>query len=123
MTGDVNPAGPLPSLRQAQIAQPEQRLVAAATELFLADGYLATTLEAVAKRAQVGAPNVSLAFGTKPAMSKRVVRVANGRGREPRASRPGASTPARTGARRPSPAWPGSRAGIPDRASCRRHAS
>jgi AcrR family transcriptional regulator len=76
MADDVNPAGVLPSLRQAQIAQTEQRIVAAATELFLADGYLATTLEAVAKRAQVGARTVYLRFGTKAALFKRVVDVA-----------------------------------------------
>src|SRR5260370_5121080 len=76
MTGDVNPAGALPSLRQAQIAQTEQRIVAAATELFLADGYVTTTLEAVAKRAQVGARTVYLRFGTKAALFKRVVDVA-----------------------------------------------
>ncbi len=76
MTDDVNPAGSLPPLRQAQIAQTEQRIVAAATELFLADGYLATTLEAVARRAQVGARTVYLRFGTKAALFKRVVDVA-----------------------------------------------
>jgi AcrR family transcriptional regulator len=76
MTGDVNPAGALPSLRQAQVAQTEQRIVTAATELFLANGYPATTLEAVAKRAQVGARTVYLRFGTKVALFKRVVDVA-----------------------------------------------
>ena len=76
MADDVNPAGTLPSLRQAQIAHTEQRIVTAATELFLADGYLATTLEAVAKRAQVGARTVYLRFGTKAALFKRVVDVA-----------------------------------------------
>jgi AcrR family transcriptional regulator len=76
MTDDVNPPGALPSLRQAQIAQTEQRILAAATELFLADGYVATTLEAVAKRAQVGARTVYLRFGTKAALFKRVVDVA-----------------------------------------------
>ncbi len=76
MTSDVNPARPLPPLRQAQIAQTEQRIVTAATELFLADGYVATTLEAVAKRAQVGARTVYLRFGTKVALFKRVVDVA-----------------------------------------------
>lgn len=75
MTGNVNLANPLPSLRQAQIAQTEQRIVAAATGLFLADGYVATTLEAVAKRAQVGARTVYLRFGTKAALFKRVVDV------------------------------------------------
>jgi AcrR family transcriptional regulator len=76
MSDDVNPAGALPSLRQAQIAQTEQRILAAATELFLADGYVATTLEAVAKRARVGARTVYLRFGTKAALFKRVVEVA-----------------------------------------------
>jgi len=76
MSGDVNSAGALPSLRQAQITQTEQRILAAATELFLADGYVATTLEAVAKRAQVGARTVYLRFGTKAALFKRVVDVA-----------------------------------------------
>src|SRR6516162_9125833 len=70
----VNP--PLPSLRQAQIAHTEQRIIAAATELFLADGYVATTLEAVARRARVGARTVYLRFGTKAALFKRVVDVA-----------------------------------------------
>ena len=55
MTSDVNfPAG-LPPLRQAQVAHTEERILAAATELFLAEGYPATTLAAVAKRARVGA--------------------------------------------------------------------
>jgi AcrR family transcriptional regulator len=76
MTGDVNPSDALPSLRQAQVAQTEQRIVTAATELFLADGYPATTLEAVAKRARVGARTVYLRFGTKAALFKRVVDVA-----------------------------------------------
>ena len=76
MTGDVNPSPALPSLRQAQIAQTEQRILAAAADLFLADGYVATTLEAVAKRAQVGARTVYLRFGTKAALFKRVVDVA-----------------------------------------------
>ena len=76
MTGDVNPASGRPSLRQAQIAQTERRIVSAATELFLADGYLATTLDAVAKHAQVGVRTVYLRFGTKVALFKRVVDVA-----------------------------------------------
>jgi AcrR family transcriptional regulator len=76
MTGDVNPTGALPSLRQAQVAHTEQRILVAATELFLEGGYLATTLEAVARRAQVGARTVYLRFGTKAALFKRVVDVA-----------------------------------------------
>jgi AcrR family transcriptional regulator len=73
---DVNPTGALPSLRQAQVAHTEQRILAAAAELFLEGGYLATTLEAVARRAQVGARTVYLRFGTKAALFKRVVDVA-----------------------------------------------
>jgi AcrR family transcriptional regulator len=76
MNGDVNPAHPVPPLRQAQIAQTEQRIIAAAAELFLADGYVATTLEVVARRAQVGARTVYVRFGTKAALFKRVVDVA-----------------------------------------------
>jgi len=76
MSGDVNPAGALPSLRQAQVAHTEQRIIAAAAELFLEGGYLATTLEAVARRAQVGARTVYLRFGTKAALFKRVIDVA-----------------------------------------------
>jgi AcrR family transcriptional regulator len=66
MTDDVNPA--LSPLRRAQIRQTEERILAAATELFLADGYVATTLEAVARRAQVGARTVYVRFGTKAAV-------------------------------------------------------
>ena len=76
MTGDVNSTGALPPLRQAQVAHTEQRILAAATELFLEGGYLATTLEAVARRAQVGARTVYLRFGTKAALFKRVIDVA-----------------------------------------------
>ena len=76
MTTDVTPAQEPPPLRQAQTALTEQRIVAAATELFLADGYLATTLEAVAKRARVGARTVYVRFGTKAELFKRVVDVA-----------------------------------------------
>src|SRR5262249_39590695 len=65
MSDDVNPPGSLPPLRQAQVAHTEERILAAATELFLADGYTATTLEAVARRARVGARTVYLRFGTK----------------------------------------------------------
>ena len=68
---------PTRSLRRAQTALTEQRILAAATELFLADGYLATTLEGVARRAEVGARTVYVRFGTKAELFKRVVDVAN----------------------------------------------
>jgi AcrR family transcriptional regulator len=76
MTGDVNSASALSPLRQAQVAHTEERILAAATGLFLEGGYLATTLEAVARRAQVGARTVYLRFGTKAALFKRVIDVA-----------------------------------------------
>jgi AcrR family transcriptional regulator len=76
MTSDVNPPGEGTTLRQAQTALTEQRIVAAATGLFLADGYVATTLEAVARRARVAARTVYVRFGTKAALLKRVVDVA-----------------------------------------------
>ena len=76
MTADVNPAGEGATLRQAQTALTEELILAAATELFLADGYMATTLEAVARRARVAARTVYVRFGTKAALFKRVVDVA-----------------------------------------------
>jgi len=76
MTRDVSPPAQERSLRRAQTALTEQRILAAATELFLADGYLATTLENVASRAQVGARTVYVRFGTKAALFKRAVDVA-----------------------------------------------
>jgi AcrR family transcriptional regulator len=76
MTPDVNPPAEGGTLRQAQTALTEQRIVAAATELFLADGYVATTLESVARRARVAARTVYVRFGTKAALFKRVVDVA-----------------------------------------------
>src|SRR6516165_4349876 len=76
MTDDVNPPGEAATLRQAQTALTEQRILAAATELFLADGYIATTLEAVARRARVAARTVYVRFGTKAALFNRVVDVA-----------------------------------------------
>lgn len=76
MTSDVNPVGEGATLRQAQTALTEQRILAAATDLFLADGYVATTLEAVARRARVAARTVYVRFGTKAALFKRVVDVA-----------------------------------------------
>jgi AcrR family transcriptional regulator len=74
--GAASPGPDLSPLRQAQIRQTEERIIAAATELFVADGYVATTLEAVARRAQVGARTVYVRFGTKAALFKRVVDVA-----------------------------------------------
>lgn len=76
MVTEVNPPDASRPRRQAQIARTEERIITAATELFLADGYLTTTLEAVAGRAGVGARTVYVRFGTKAALFKRVVDVA-----------------------------------------------
>ena len=74
--GQASPGRELSPLRQAQIRQTEDRIIAAATELFVADGYVATTLEAVARRAQVGARTVYVRFGGKAALFTRVEDVA-----------------------------------------------
>ena len=76
MASDVSPPAQQQPLRRAQTALTEQRILAAATELFVADGYLATTLEDVARRAEVGARTVYVRFGTKAALFKRVIDVA-----------------------------------------------
>jgi AcrR family transcriptional regulator len=63
-------------LRAARVADTEERILAAARELFLRDGYVATTLTTVADAAQVGHRTVYVRFGTKAALLKRVVDVA-----------------------------------------------
>ena len=62
--------------RAARVAHTEERIIDAATGLFLADGYVATTLAAVAEVADVGARTVYVRFGTKAELFKRVVDVA-----------------------------------------------
>jgi AcrR family transcriptional regulator len=63
-------------LRARRIADTEERLVQAATRLFVRDGYAATTLAAVASTAGVAPRTVYLRFGTKAALLKRAVDVA-----------------------------------------------
>jgi AcrR family transcriptional regulator len=74
MSEAVNPR-PM-TLRQAQTSQTEARILSAASELFLARGYLATTLADVADHAGVAARTVYVRFGTKAAVLARVVDVA-----------------------------------------------
>ncbi len=64
------------NLHTARRADTEQRIIDAATELFLANGYAATTLTAVANTAGVGDRTVYVRFGTKAALLKRAVDVA-----------------------------------------------
>jgi AcrR family transcriptional regulator len=59
-----------------RVADTEERLLAAATRLFVRDGYAATTLTAVATEAGVAPRTVYVRFGTKAALLKRAVDVA-----------------------------------------------
>ncbi|HET7244223.1 MAG TPA: helix-turn-helix domain-containing protein, partial [Streptosporangiaceae bacterium] len=63
-------------LRAARVLENEERIVRAAHELFVRDGYQATTLTAVADAAGVAHRTVYVRFGTKAALLKRVVDVA-----------------------------------------------
>ncbi|WP_166459362.1 TetR/AcrR family transcriptional regulator [Amycolatopsis pithecellobii] len=61
---------------EARVAATEERILAAARELFVRHGYHATTLTEVADTAGVGHRTVYLRFGTKAALLKRVTDVA-----------------------------------------------
>lgn len=65
-----------PGLRALRVAETEEKILSAATELFLQRGYTATTLTAVAEHARVGARTVYVRFGSKAALLKRTVDVA-----------------------------------------------
>ena len=60
------------SLRDQQARLTRRRVLDAALELFLADGYLGTTIEAVARRAGVSPQTVYNAVGGKPALLRAV---------------------------------------------------
>jgi AcrR family transcriptional regulator len=64
------------SRQAARIARTEARILEAATELFVRDGYQPTTLAAVAAAAGVGERTVYVRFGTKVALLRRAVDVA-----------------------------------------------
>ncbi len=72
MTEAVKAAG----LRAARVRDNEQRILQAARELFIRDGYHATTLTAVANAAGVAHRTVYVRFGTKATLLKRVIDVA-----------------------------------------------
>jgi AcrR family transcriptional regulator len=67
---------PVKGLRAARVAETQQRILDAARALFVRDGYHATTLTAIADRAEVGHRTVYVRFGTKAALLRRVVDVA-----------------------------------------------
>ena len=60
------------SLRDQQARLTRRRVLDAALELFLGDGYLGTTIEAVARRAGVSTQTVYNAVGGKPALLRAV---------------------------------------------------
>lgn len=74
-TGTASSRGYDSPLRREQARQTQRRIVDAAYRLFLAGGYAATTMAAVAAEAGVSAQTVYKAFGTKAALAKRVVDV------------------------------------------------
>ena len=62
-------------LRAQRVADTEQRLIEAATRLFIERGYVATTLTAVAEAAGVAPRTVYLRFDTKVALFRRTMDV------------------------------------------------
>jgi AcrR family transcriptional regulator len=72
MTKPVKP----PGLRAARVLENEERIVRAARELFVRDGYQATTLTAVADAAGVAHRTVYVRFGTKAALLHRMIGMA-----------------------------------------------
>jgi AcrR family transcriptional regulator len=64
------------SLRERKRADTEQRLVTSATELFVRDGYTATTLTAVAEHAGLAPRTVYVHFPTKADLLRRCIGLA-----------------------------------------------
>src|SRR5919108_2114378 len=59
-------------LRRAGAARPRQAVLDAARELFTAQGYTATTVDEIARRAGVSKPTVFAAAGSKQAILKQL---------------------------------------------------
>lgn len=60
-------------IRQRQAEETRQRIVAAASQLFVSRGYVATTLEAIAQIADVSPKTVAAVFGTKRMLLAEVI--------------------------------------------------
>jgi AcrR family transcriptional regulator len=60
-------------LREARVVENEERILLAARDLFVRNGYQATTLTAVADAAGVAHRTVYVRFGTKAELLKRVI--------------------------------------------------
>lgn len=63
-------------LRAVRVAETEEKILGAATELFVRHGYAGTTLTAIAERARVAPRTLYVRFGTKAALLRRAVDVA-----------------------------------------------
>ncbi|MEU9863653.1 TetR/AcrR family transcriptional regulator [Streptomyces sp. NPDC047971] len=59
--------------RKNRAAETRRRIIVAATELFLASGYGATTLQQVADKAGVAVQTIYFVFGNKPTLLKELV--------------------------------------------------
>ena len=70
-------------LREAQARATRTAIRVAAHDLFLADGYAATTIKAIAERAEVSPQTVYSQFGTKAAIAKEMLDVAIAGDEEP----------------------------------------
>jgi AcrR family transcriptional regulator len=75
--GDVN-GGNTAITRRERAVRTRLRIAGAAAELFAVDGYTATTIEAVAKRAGVAVQTVYFVFHTKPQLLVETVKIAGG---------------------------------------------
>jgi AcrR family transcriptional regulator len=78
---NVTPAVKRPydnSRRQAQVRATRLRIIEAAKALFIADGYPATTLEAIADAADTSLPTLYRLFSSKPTLLKAVLDVSFG---------------------------------------------
>src|SRR5215470_5678934 len=75
MADDVKrpPSTDRPDLRARRVARTEAQLIEAARALFLEQGYVATTLAQIARRAGLADRTVYLRFGTKASLFRRVV--------------------------------------------------
>ncbi|WP_433565757.1 TetR/AcrR family transcriptional regulator [Nocardia sp. CA-151230] len=73
MSSGVKKTSPLWDARKAET---ERKILDAARRLFIADGYAATSLAAVAEAAEVGSRTVYLRFGSKAELLKRTIDVA-----------------------------------------------
>jgi AcrR family transcriptional regulator len=71
------------SRRDAQALQTRQRIVDAATGVFLERGFAGTTMRLVASRAGVSVPTVELLFGTKGRLLKAAIDIAIAGDNEP----------------------------------------